>query len=186
MSQTTAQRLALLAAAAALTAGLAACNKADDRTAGQKLDDAIERTEQAAQDAKDSAAEAAQEAKEATQEAAADAQAAASEAGASISAAASEAGAAISAAASEVKAEVSAAAERAGDAIGDVAITASVNAGLAKDEELSALSINVDTKDGHVTLNGTAPNAAAKERATSIAREVEGVKSVDNQLTEGS
>ncbi|PPE71540.1 BON domain-containing protein [Caldimonas thermodepolymerans] len=73
-------------------------------------------------------------------------------------------------------------AERAGDAIGDAAITASVNSELARDDELSALGIDVDTDNGRVTMSGTAPNEAARERATQLASAVRGVVSVDNQL----
>jgi hyperosmotically inducible protein len=40
----------------------------------------------------------------------------------------------------------------------------------------------VDTKEGVVTLNGPAPNAAAKSKATDIAKQVQGVTSVNNQL----
>jgi len=67
----------------------------------------------------------------------------------------------------------------------DAGITTSINAELAKDAQLSALSINVDTVDGKVALRGTAPDAASRERATTLANRVDGVKSVDNQLTVG-
>ena len=67
-------------------------------------------------------------------------------------------------------------------AVSDAAITASVNAELAKDSKLSSLKIDVDTSHGHVALKGTAPDAASKERATQIASAVKGVTSVDNQL----
>jgi hyperosmotically inducible periplasmic protein len=66
--------------------------------------------------------------------------------------------------------------------VADAAITASVNADLAKDNDLSALRIDVDTHNGHVTLKGTAPSEAAKERAARMAGQVKGVTSVDNQL----
>lgn len=65
----------------------------------------------------------------------------------------------------------------------DAAITVAVNAGLATDSELSALKINVDTKDGKVWLKGTAPSTTAKARASDIARGAKGVTSVENQLT---
>jgi hyperosmotically inducible periplasmic protein len=65
----------------------------------------------------------------------------------------------------------------------DASITASVSASLAKDPELSAIKINVDTKDGVVNLQGPAPSIGARERATSIAKAVKGVNSVNNQLT---
>jgi osmotically-inducible protein OsmY len=66
--------------------------------------------------------------------------------------------------------------------IDDAAVTASVSTALAKDSELSAVRIDVDTKAGAVSLRGPAPNAAAKERATQIAKAQRGVSSVDNQL----
>ena len=66
--------------------------------------------------------------------------------------------------------------------VGDAAITAAVNAGIAKDPELSALRINVDTKNGHVALYGSAPNEAAKQRAQTIAMNEKGVTGVDNQI----
>ncbi|WP_213957266.1 BON domain-containing protein [Variovorax sp. dw_954] len=66
--------------------------------------------------------------------------------------------------------------------VDDAAITASVSAGLAKDTELSARQINVETRAGAVKLVGPAPSAQAKARASDIARSVSGVASVDNQL----
>ena len=65
----------------------------------------------------------------------------------------------------------------------DAAITAKVNAALAADTQLSALTIDVDTSNGQVELKGTAPTAAAKDRATTLAAAVEGVVKVDNRLT---
>lgn len=64
----------------------------------------------------------------------------------------------------------------------DAAITTKINAALAADDKLSALKIDVDTSDGRVTLNGTAPDAASRERATSLAAGVQGVASVNNRL----
>ena len=61
--------------------------------------------------------------------------------------------------------------------------TAKVNAALIGDPELSALKINVDTHGNVVTLNGEAPNQAAKDRAEDLAKAVEGVQSVNNLLT---
>ena len=66
--------------------------------------------------------------------------------------------------------------------VDDAAITASVSAGLAKDPDLSAIKINVDTKGGAVSLKGPAPTAAAKARAEEIAKGVQGVTSVSNEL----
>lgn len=76
--------------------------------------------------------------------------------------------------------------ERAGEVIadkaGDAAITAGVNAELAKDPALSALRIDVDTAGGKVVLRGNAPSLEARARATQLAQGVKGVTSVDNQL----
>jgi len=52
-----------------------------------------------------------------------------------------------------------------------------------KDPDLSALKIDVDTRNGVVSMYGPAPTAAAKDRATTIARAVKGVASVNNELT---
>ncbi|HEY4068531.1 MAG TPA: BON domain-containing protein [Burkholderiaceae bacterium] len=70
-----------------------------------------------------------------------------------------------------------------GDKVDDAAITASVKTALARDSDLSALQINVDTDNGRVALRGTAPTAGAKDHATSLASGVKGVSGVDNQLT---
>jgi osmotically-inducible protein OsmY len=66
--------------------------------------------------------------------------------------------------------------------VDDATITAAVSAGLAKDPDLSAVKIDVDTKGGTVMLKGPAPSATAKSRAEEIAKNVKGVSSVDNQL----
>jgi len=68
-------------------------------------------------------------------------------------------------------------------AMDDAAITASVKTDILKDPDLSVLKIDVDTKDGVVTLNGLASNEAAKGRAQLLASGVKGVKEVRNFLT---
>jgi osmotically-inducible protein OsmY len=72
------------------------------------------------------------------------------------------------------------------NAVSDATITASVNAKLAGDSELSMLRINVDTVDGKVALRGNAPTPSARDRATQLASSVDGVRSVENQLVVGS
>jgi hyperosmotically inducible protein len=64
----------------------------------------------------------------------------------------------------------------------DMAITAKVNAALAVDDQLKATQINVDTREGQVTLTGQAPDAQSRERATTLVSAVDGVKQVNNQL----
>ncbi len=70
----------------------------------------------------------------------------------------------------------------AGAHVDDGKVTTQVKAGLSADKDISAAHVDVDTKDGVVTLKGTVPTAAAKARAGDIARHVKDVKSVDNQL----
>lgn len=154
------QRLTVLAGAVALATGLVACNKSEDQTAGQKLDSAIAKTEDAAREAEAKAAAAASQAKDA----------------------ASRMGEQIKEGAAEMRADASAAADRVASSVDDAAITASVSASLVKDPDLSAIKINVDTAGGVVTLSGPAPNQAAKDRAETIAKAVSGVKQVNNKL----
>jgi osmotically-inducible protein OsmY len=48
---------------------------------------------------------------------------------------------------------------------------------------VSAIHTEVDVKDGNVTLRGVASSTAEKELATEYAKDVDGVKDVDNQMT---
>ena len=69
-----------------------------------------------------------------------------------------------------------------GETIDDASITAGVKSELLADERTEGFDINVDTKDGHVTLRGGADTLADKLAATELARKVKGVKSVDNDI----
>jgi hyperosmotically inducible periplasmic protein len=123
---------------------LSACDRQNDqRTAGQKLDEAVQKTERKSDEIK------------------ADAQAAGK----------------------DVKQAAANMADSASAKAKDMTITTQVNAQLARDERLSAMSINVDTNAGQVLLKGTAPDMASRERATTLAKSVEGVLSVSNELT---
>ena len=70
-----------------------------------------------------------------------------------------------------------------GAAISDTDVTAKVKYRLAGKRGLKDSDISVTTTNGVVTLTGTAGSSGAKNEAGKIARTVEGVKSVDNQLT---
>ena len=74
------------------------------------------------------------------------------------------------------------AADNAAQSMTDAGITTKINAALVADDKLKALQIDVDTRDGMVTLSGKAPDATSRERATTLATAVEGVKHVNNQL----
>jgi osmotically-inducible protein OsmY len=68
------------------------------------------------------------------------------------------------------------------EAISDAAITAAVKTELLKDPNVSALKIDVDTRDGVVTLKGQADSDAARSRAEQIAQQAKGVREVKNRL----
>ena len=73
-------------------------------------------------------------------------------------------------------------AEDAGKKVEDGSITSAIKMKFANDELVSASNINVDTADGHVTLNGTAASQAEVTRAIEIGRSVDGVKTVHSNL----
>ena len=70
-----------------------------------------------------------------------------------------------------------------GEKIDDASITAQVKMTLLYHRSTSALNTKVTTKNGEVTLTGKAKNAAEKDLATKFANDVNGVKSVKNQMT---
>jgi len=84
---------------------------------------------------------------------------------------------------SEVKKDASEMGTAIADGAADMTITTKVKAALAGDDQLSALSIEVDTTNKVVTLTGPAPTQAAFDRASSLAQAVDGVTDVKNQLT---
>lgn len=143
-----------VATAAALALTLAACGQPDqDATIGQKLDTAIAATEKKADELGERAEAAADRAEVKAGEVAGD-----------------------------VKASASETATEMGERLDDAAITAAVSARLAGDPDLSAIKIDVDTRDGKVTLSGPAPSEAARARAAELAISVKGVLGIDNQL----
>jgi hyperosmotically inducible periplasmic protein len=78
--------------------------------------------------------------------------------------------------------KVAVGANRAEHALENGAITAKIKSKMALDESVKALSINVDTADGVVTLTGTVHSQAERTRAVQLARETAGVTSVTDRL----
>lgn len=157
-------RVSTILAVTALSLGLAACDKAQEPpTVGQRLDSAVQKVDQASEDAKVKAEQALSTTEAKLEQGATKVESAANQAGEAMKDAAHSAGALAD----------------------DASITARISAELAKDPDLSAIKIDVDTKAGAVRLSGPAPNQAAKDRATSLAQAIEGVKSVDNELVVG-
>jgi hyperosmotically inducible protein len=73
--------------------------------------------------------------------------------------------------------------QTAGDQIDDASITGLAKMTLLYHRSTSALNTSVTTKNGVVTLTGKAKNAAEKDLATKYVNDVNGVKSVKNQMT---
>jgi osmotically-inducible protein OsmY len=65
----------------------------------------------------------------------------------------------------------------------DNMITDQVRIRLANDQIVKGAALQVDVKDGIVTLSGLVDEPKAKDRAVKITRKVKGVKQVINNLT---
>jgi hyperosmotically inducible periplasmic protein len=74
-------------------------------------------------------------------------------------------------------------AAKAGAAVDDAALTTKVKAALLADDQVKGTQINVDSNGGTVKLTGTVDTPAQITRAVEIARGVQGVRTVENNLT---
>ena len=70
----------------------------------------------------------------------------------------------------------------AGQVIDDATVTASVKAMLAEESATKAHQINVETQKGVVQLTGFVDSTAARTRAGELARSVDGVAVVRNDI----
>lgn len=70
----------------------------------------------------------------------------------------------------------------AGCAQTDAGITTNVKTKMAADDNVKAYQIDVETRNGVVTLTGDVETAAAKQQAVQIARTTEGVRDVVDQI----
>jgi osmotically-inducible protein OsmY len=84
---------------------------------------------------------------------------------------------------SKVAQDVESGVKEAGSEIKDAGITTAVKAKFAADDVVKASTIDVDTENGIVTLNGTVASTKESTRAVALAKEVDGVKDVRNRLT---
>lgn len=89
-------------------------------------------------------------------------------------------------AAQEAAAVAKQGAKSAAEAVTDAAITAEVKTALAADARLSALRIDVDTRNGVVSLTGPAPDEATRRRAGEMVKNLKGVARVENNLKVGA
>ena len=85
----------------------------------------------------------------------------------------------------EAAAEVRTAAAHAGDRLADGWLTTKVQAKYFADREIKARYINVSTRDGVVSLSGYVESPEARLEAVQIARNTDGVRSVEDRLLIG-
>jgi hyperosmotically inducible periplasmic protein len=72
--------------------------------------------------------------------------------------------------------------ESTGEYIDSSTLTAKVKSALVSDEMVKARDVQVETFRGTVQLSGFVDSEAQKERATAVARSVQGVQDVKNNL----
>lgn len=72
--------------------------------------------------------------------------------------------------------------DKTGEFIDDAAITTKVKAAFAKDKDVSAMAVHVDTDKGVVRLSGDVKSNAERIKAERLARDVAGVRAVTNNL----
>jgi hyperosmotically inducible protein len=82
----------------------------------------------------------------------------------------------------QAKTEGRQATSQASAAVDDAALTTKVKAALLADDQVKGTQINVDSSGGKVRLTGTVDTQAQVQRAVEIAKGVQGVQSVDNNL----
>jgi hyperosmotically inducible protein len=70
-----------------------------------------------------------------------------------------------------------------GSAVGDTVVTARVKSALLADPLVKGLAIEVETRDGIVSLTGKVSGAAERARAMEITRGIDGVRSVTDGLS---
>lgn len=73
-------------------------------------------------------------------------------------------------------------ANQAEHAVANASLTAKIKSKMALDDTVKAAAINVDTANGVVTLTGTVRSEAERSRAVQLARETQGVRSVNDRL----
>ena len=83
---------------------------------------------------------------------------------------------------SETRGDAERAGAKAGRVIDDSVVTGKVKAALIADPTTKAHQIEVETFKGTVQLSGWVDTPEARERATEVARNVDGVKDVKNSL----
>jgi osmotically-inducible protein OsmY len=93
-----------------------------------------------------------------------------------------ETGAKLGEKAASVAERVGEAAQRVDERISDAALTTRIKSKMALDDHVDAAAIDVDTRDGVVTLEGRVQSDEERQRAVRLAEETKGVTSVVDRL----
>lgn len=70
-----------------------------------------------------------------------------------------------------------------GTEIDDTVITAAIKTALLANPEVKSLDLQVETRKGEVQLSGFVENQTQIDRATAVAKNVSGVKNIQNKMT---
>lgn len=73
----------------------------------------------------------------------------------------------------------------AGQYLDDSALTAKVKSALAVDVSLKTIALDIDSEDGVVTITGKVKTQKEKDSITNVVKNLDGVKSVNNNVTVG-
>ena len=73
--------------------------------------------------------------------------------------------------------------EKTGEVVDDAVITSKVKSAFVGDQKVSALNIHVETDRGVVKRTGTAKDSSESRKASELAGNVKGVRSVQNNIT---
>ncbi len=85
--------------------------------------------------------------------------------------------------AKDAKKEAQSTTQRAGEAVDDASVLAKIKSSMLRSPEVEGLDVNVDVKDGVVTLSGSADTQTERSSAEKIAKSADGVKRVENRIT---
>lgn len=75
--------------------------------------------------------------------------------------------------------------EKVGETVDDVSITAQIKIALLFHRSTNVLKIKVTTSNGIVTVSGIAKDGAEKDLVTKLVQNIDGVKSLNNEMTIG-
>jgi hyperosmotically inducible protein len=159
--------------------------KGTDSVAGDVREESREARDEAREAGRDMK-EAGRDAKESAKDAAHDTKQAAKDASAEAREEGREAKRDAKETARDASRETSETVGTAGQAVNDGWITTKVKSSFVGVDVLDGSDIDVDTNNHVVTLRGTVASEAARTRAASLAKQVEGVKSVKNELKVGA